>query len=834
MRTIIAKTPPSAWPDSPNSPLRVEAARESWSLSAAHSQPATTRQGIGCRSVDRPGPRRWQRGIHLAFALLGSLLASKCSLEAALPSTNAAAFYHLSLNDVDWVSESFPPSDQRTRGTRWQWRGPVVPYVILEQPGEGYLGHSDWSQNNGRSGIVGPPQTLSLMVTADAEVTGTVFWPRPDLQGMERFRFHIKPSQASIVASTDFYRSKAAHYRRLQQRNLPGTAWFRYQARQAEKQGGLTVAESQRGVTANNRERDTQLESTFALFTGGRAISENLQLDRLLNVNEAVSPEMEISELTGITVSEFDWETLVKDGKPVIDPLAKHLPVDQHAVLFPSFAALVAVIDEAREQGTPFLQTVEPQAQDARTLERYENQLCLPLSDLARTFGPHFVSSVAVTGSDPYLRTGSDVAILFQSPEPEGLVSVIRTRQSARRLLTPRSEEIRIQLEDVEVVGVRSVDRALSSYLARVKEVVVVSNSPWQLQKVLRTMQQQTPSLATSDEYRYFRQAFPNVDQRESAFLMVTDATIRRWCGPRWRIGASRRNRVAAVLAENQAAAIAEYGLETWRPTSLGAVAALPFAGEFLLDSNGVRSTRYGSLNFQTPIAELELDRVTQAEAAAYRQFRDRYQQSWRRFFDPIAVRVVIERGRLEAEIAVMPLIGGSDYRELVQVTRGSRIEVGAGDPHPEALIHWIMALDPESEPVRRIGNMTAPMVRSVNANALAWLGNSVSIYLDDHPLWSEPMDKGQAEQFVPEHWWRIPVAIRAEVKNPLGLAAFLSGTRAFVEQTAPGMTLWDIKRHGDVEYVRIRPGVSMNNQRELQEASIYYLVLIDNRPTSL
>ena len=34
---------------------------------------------------------------------------------------------------------------------------------------------------------------------------------------------------------------------------------------------------------------------------------------------------------------------------------------------------------------------------------------------------------------------------------------------------------------------------------------------------------------------------------------MITDATIRRWCGPEWRIGASRRTRAAAAIAELQA-----------------------------------------------------------------------------------------------------------------------------------------------------------------------------------------------------------------------------------------------------------------------------------------
>lgn len=39
---------------------------------------------------------------------------------------------------------------------------------------------------------------------------------------------------------------------------------------------------------------------------------------------------------------------------------------------------------------------------------------------------------------------------------------------------------------------------------------------------------------------------------------MLSDATIRRWCGPQWRIADSRRTRAAAVLADLQAGHVEE------------------------------------------------------------------------------------------------------------------------------------------------------------------------------------------------------------------------------------------------------------------------------------
>ena len=75
-----------------------------------------------------------------------------------------------------------------------------------------------------------------------------------------------------------------------------------------------------------------------------------------------------------------------------------------------------------------------------------------------------------------------------------------------------------------------------------------------QLTRLARVFDKKETNLASLEEYHFFRQRYQiTPDNKEDAFLMITDATIRRWCGPEWRIGASRRTRAAAALAELQA-----------------------------------------------------------------------------------------------------------------------------------------------------------------------------------------------------------------------------------------------------------------------------------------
>ena len=156
--------------------------------------------------------------------------------------------------------------------------------------------------------------------------------------------------------------------------------------------------------------RQDELTRAYDLFTGGRAISENLQLDRVMPQRIANETPVKVESIAGITIKEIDWKPLDQGRRAGIDPLASKIPFDQHAVFFPSFQAALAVADETKQHDTPVLRLAEPRAEDAGVVARYERQLGLPMSTLARMLGPTLVKSVALTGSDPSFPLGTDVA----------------------------------------------------------------------------------------------------------------------------------------------------------------------------------------------------------------------------------------------------------------------------------------------------------------------------------------------------------------------------------------------------------------------------------------
>jgi len=713
-------------------------------------------------------------------------------------------FYHSPLNRLGFKQGQLPEGFRPGRFD-WQYTTVFHPYAVVEGGGEAYIGGENlqpWTP----PGDLFRNSILTVRVSKDKPARGTVFVPKEDFSGFIALPFTLEAANSTPESRAEFFKAKERHYRELRDREIPGGAWFRFQETEAAKAHGAQPA----APTPNpwrsrgfRRGLDEDYDSTYDLFSGGRALSENLQLDRVLPATASEAATVEISTLKGITVREMDWEPLLKGAEPKTDVLAACVPFDQHALFFPDFHSLTVWLDEADSDGTPVLQMFEPRSEDANSRGRYQRQLCLELSDLSRLLGPKVITSAAFTGSDPYLRTGTDIAMLYETKSAAILVAFIRARQAAAQKTNSAVKTVQGEFEGVAFSGVETPDRSICSYVAGLKETVYVSNSRFQLTNLLTVAQGKKAALSFQDEYKFFRSRYPAGESNETAFLVLSDATIRRWCGPQWRIGNSRRTRVAGALAALQAEHMAELAAGATKEATLKCM--MPEAGEVKLTAAGVISSTYGTLDFLTPIVELPLTKVSQAEANAYNRWCAGYQQNWSQFFDPIAVRFSLDARQLGAEVTVMPLIAASEYRHFADLSTGSSIGANSGDRHPEALLQAALALNTQSGPIKDAGNFLGNFNSSLKANPLGWLGQSMAIYADRDAFWDELRHAEKSSDFLEKNYPRLPVAAYFEVKNPLGLTAFLASLRAYVEQTAPKMTTWENFEHQGQPYVRIR-----------------------------
>lgn len=773
---------------------------------------------------------------------------------AEASSLPAPVYYDLSLSDLTLAGGQLPadskdspdsPDYHRRFERAFRLGGAMAPYAVGEKGVEILIDISASAQNFPAIPDEASRATWRIRIEAPAGVApkGRMLIPNSDLSAMTSVDFTVakEPASDQKSAREGFLRARIAQYESLLGRGVPGAAWFRHRIRETRKQLGETDSPPTRRfredefAMGGRPPRTGEFDETFDLFTGGQALSENLQLDRTLNVVSASSETLPLESISGIETAAYDWKKAIEGATPNPDSLAAVIPIDQHALFFPSFQAMLSLMDEAAQRGTPILHLLQPQSSEADTRSRYERQLCLQTDALSRLFGPTLIASVAFTGSDPYLRTGSDVAVLFEAIEPKALETTLAARQQAAAKAdgnAANAKSVTGEIGGVSYVGLIAPDRSICSYRATLGKIVVVTNSLHQLDRIIQTSKGSSPNLASAGEYAFFRMRYPRDDSAETALVVLSDATIRRWCGPKWRIGASRRTRAAAVLCELQAEHLREIATGSLKTGPLQLADPVPGLGDVQVSQRGLSSSIYGSLEFLTPIAELPLVKVTEEESRAYERFRMGYQSNWRQYFDPIAIRFTVAGGRVAADVTVRPLIAGSDYRPVMEVVGQKPLDDKAGDPHPEAVFQVVASLDPDSAPVKQATGFVGMAAPGLGDNPLNWIGTWITLFADEDPFWRDleaaAKDGEQGmETFMEKNAIRLPLALEVNISGPLKVAAFLTALRAYIEQSAPGMAVWETRTHNEQSYVRVTASetakAEMGEDEGMKDLAVYY-----------
>jgi hypothetical protein len=577
-------------------------------------------------------------------------------------------------------------------------------------------------------------------------------------------------------------------------------SWWTWRIAEAEKIDPAYIAPP---IEGNRRNRDERLDDTIDFFTGMTALNENLQFDRALTVSGDGDATVLLSTLPTLTMREVPWDLMpsAKDPQPKLDLLAQHIPADQHALLLPSFSALTTTMDQGDALLAGPLHVIAGRGEDAGILRRYQRQLGLELNDLSKRFGAQVVEAVAITGSDPFVRAGTDVAILLLAKQPALLAGYLDLKRKA--LLASGAKLVTGTTNGLAWQAAVSADRSVSSYVLFDGDVAVVTNSLVQIEAYTAVRAKTRPALASVPELTFFRRRYLLASDGEVALTVISDATIRRWCSAACRIGDSRRSRAAVILSQYQAEWIAAGCTADWMPSAarddLGTISVDP--------KRGVRSSLYGSVHFLTPVAELAIEKATTSEAEAFRRFIQRYESSWRDSLDPIALRVqTMADGSLGFDLSVLPLIVRSDYVDLLRWVGKARISAGNGDQHASAF-QFAVAMDRDGE-ILGEANQNASRLLGGLASPFGWLGDTASVYADYDPFWAElaQMDPNKLDRVVEQRLSELPIGINIGVRDPLKLVAFLGGLRAFAEQSAPGMLKWETVTFDEIPYVRVSP----------------------------
>lgn len=582
--------------------------------------------------------------------------------------------------------------------------------------------------------------------------------------------FTILEGTTKTLTEKEFLAARQQWARVRAEDRVAGTPWFRHLSGHAND-------------PADGVMEPTSMLDTFSLFSGGRAIADNLALNRDLILAEGEDTQrVRIDTIEGVEVRAIDWSRRLPQGELAIDPLAAFVPEDQHALFAPSLPGLLALLERANGELQPLAGSLLGGSFPSGLLPRYRRQLGLDVTDAAARLLP--LRSVAVTGGDPYFSTGTDVAVLMETSRAAALLKALELAVRAQSGAKPE----RHTGEGLERLSFVLPDKGISSHLCRMGDLVMVTNSLAQVRRVHEVVQGAAPALGATDEFRFFRHRYPA--EGESAYLFLSDATIRRWAGPVTRIGASRRNRALAALNELTCRELADCGRQEDYAALLGRVA--------MMDGR-VISERYGSAGFLTPISELGMAEVSVIEQEAYRQWKGGYESGWGKFFDPIAIQLRLADDSVDVDLTVLPLKVDSRMMGLLGIAGESTLSPRARMRPQGSALRLACAVDSKGEFFKEFETGLVSFLPELTIKPLSWLGESVSVDLMDSLFWQSGPGFGMGETLG-----QMPVVVRCEVKSKLKLSLFLTAARAKMQTSAPDVLQWVNRKHGKHSYVVI------------------------------
>jgi hypothetical protein len=592
-------------------------------------------------------------------------------------------------------------------------------------------------------------------------------------------------------------------------------------------------------VTAPRRSPDDLLR-LMDTTTGSASLQETLQHDRRLVVPGGEAATVVLATLTGPPIPQHPWGPMTAAlGRTVpVEPLAAAAPGDFAFVRFQSLTAMFALLDRVEGLLRPAAGLLEQDGRRAALAARYEAELGVGRSALARRFGAEAVTDLAVVASDPYLREGADVTLIFRVKSPAlfdaGLTASLAAQAAAHGGVSTTDAEH----NGVAIRVARSADGAVHQHRAHVGEFQLVGNSLGAIGRVIDAAAGRAPRLADEPDFRYMLAR--DVGAPADALAFMSDRFVATAVGPRQKILEARRQ---VALAELQRPAFASllYGWVHGRaPASTDElVASGLLRAEELKHGDGqaiaftpgqAPRSPWGKPAALVALADLPVPaKVTPSEAEAYKMFVRGYESYWRTYLDPVAIRVTggaSANAPLGVDVRVLPILDGTDYNELARTVGEARIQAVPARRGARATLGL-----GEDAHLRRELRATARDVPLLGKVDVDWLGGWAVVGMDD-VMWGggkppnlEGMDTRNPYDVMIRQLRELPIYAGVEVRQPATAALLFAAARREIDKAAPGILEWNEGgRHRDIPFVTIAAGPAAREMMSgTADIKVYY-----------
>lgn len=522
------------------------------------------------------------------------------------------------------------------------------------------------------------------------------------------------------------------------------TAFFDYVDRTLERRTSTpaTTTESEQPADAPRAQPDL-----LSAATGLLAVQEALQLDAMRGGDQDGHGTLELSRLTGPRIASHPFAKMMQGHVPRMFPMDACAPADVVYAHVSSFARALALLDDVESWGLDLAHIAEGRSVDSGVRERYTDALLLETGALTRMFGAQVVDDVGLVLADPFVREGTDVAVILHLAN-----RALADAALAPRRLIAQAHGAVAATGDHRGTPTRSwttADGTVSLHEADAGEFRVLATSAALLGRILDAQAGRAPALSREPDYQYMRTIFPGDQGQEDAFAYLSDAFVRRMVSPAFKLAARRRMLCAGQLTlVHNARLLAR--MEA-RDESLAALVAAgdlsaprcPDGALLTVDGGVPRCPLHGRLDHLAPLEPERLVRVTGGEAAAYRAFVDGYNSYWRTYFDPVGVRLRAGGGT-KLETVILPLVDSTIYTSLRETLQGDPAPLAFHGSTPTTVLALALRT-----PTKLFGELAALAYAdelTPEERPESWLGRDVAVVVHDAaPLFTLDFSRGSA-----------------------------------------------------------------------------------------
>ncbi|MBI3839551.1 MAG: hypothetical protein HY288_16650 [Planctomycetia bacterium] len=562
--------------------------------------------------------------------------------------------------------------------------GAIIRFKGLPRPGAGGTAIADLAKrllDQGRKGG-NPPTNLESAEMALSEKSGRALYPVFEKRDRPILReFVTVPTETTIFflfqgdAPLDLtVFSPEPHGGRVAPRQdqagydrLLGAWWRDYSSAAAgnlSKEYSPLVEEYLTATLA--RRLHLELPKTPA---GGESSLLNSELNLLMGT-EAARQEWARTILSGDASEQAATEPLAEElpqprpellNPPVdvaIEPLALHVPVECMYVRFGSFPNFLWLRHRLEEWGGELRDVVSERGLSYALNERFQRQLGLREGALAELLGERVIADVAVIGADTFLREGAAIGMLFQAKNNAALAADLGQQRltALKEAKDGKQEKLRIAAHQVSFMS--TPGNSLHSYYVADGDFHLVTTSRAMVEWFLATGAGKHASLGASNDFRIARANMP-LARNDTVFIYLSPAFFQNLFSPAYQIELGRRlhsvveielfriAQLAARAEQKPGGSLEALVASGLLPAGFGQHpdgSRLELVGEELVD------TLRGGRGTFLPVPDVEVSKVTRAEAAEYRRFSEYYAKEWGPM-DPLVgaiQRQSLSNGKLE------------------------------------------------------------------------------------------------------------------------------------------------------------------------------------------